>query len=280
MRRSKAWRARRLTACSTGRRRGASPRCAPALPHVGAAPSLWAAAALIKYANARSPRPAARPCLRSACTPHARNCLGPASVRSAARRQPPAAAPPPSVSVLFVFAAQIWEEVFSRADQPKRLAMVYLANDIIQNGCVPLSCRCCCFAGFATIQNGRVLRCCSCTCGHSCGDATCQCSPRVHRWNALLARSLPPTVQPQEGSRVCSRVLQGGCSLAGQQGQARLLAGLAAEAGVPPLRAVLRSCRPSSSAARAPLAPAAPPSAHRLVWCNVPCRCCRARCAT
>ena len=31
--------------------------------------------------------------------------------------------------------AEVWEEAFSKADQPKRLAMVYLANDIIQTGC-------------------------------------------------------------------------------------------------------------------------------------------------
>lgn len=30
--------------------------------------------------------------------------------------------------------AEVWEDFFSRADQPKRLSMVYLANDIIQNG--------------------------------------------------------------------------------------------------------------------------------------------------
>lgn len=30
--------------------------------------------------------------------------------------------------------ADVWEDFFSRADQQKRLAMVYLANDIIQNG--------------------------------------------------------------------------------------------------------------------------------------------------
>lgn len=29
--------------------------------------------------------------------------------------------------------AVVWEEVFSKADQPKRLALVYLASDIIQN---------------------------------------------------------------------------------------------------------------------------------------------------
>ncbi len=27
----------------------------------------------------------------------------------------------------------VWEDVFSKSDQPKRLALVYLANDIIQN---------------------------------------------------------------------------------------------------------------------------------------------------
>lgn len=32
--------------------------------------------------------------------------------------------------------AEVWEAYFSKADQPKRLAMVYLANDIVQNGCV------------------------------------------------------------------------------------------------------------------------------------------------
>jgi hypothetical protein len=31
--------------------------------------------------------------------------------------------------------ADVWETFFSKADQPKRLAMVYLANDIVQNGC-------------------------------------------------------------------------------------------------------------------------------------------------
>ncbi|EFN56816.1 hypothetical protein CHLNCDRAFT_14635, partial [Chlorella variabilis] len=30
--------------------------------------------------------------------------------------------------------AEVWEAYFSKADQPKRLAMVYLANDIVQNG--------------------------------------------------------------------------------------------------------------------------------------------------
>lgn len=31
--------------------------------------------------------------------------------------------------------AEVWEDFFSKADQAKRLAMVYLANDIVQNGC-------------------------------------------------------------------------------------------------------------------------------------------------
>lgn len=35
--------------------------------------------------------------------------------------------------------ADVWEDFFSRADQQKRLAMVYLANDIIQNGCAGLA---------------------------------------------------------------------------------------------------------------------------------------------
>jgi hypothetical protein len=30
--------------------------------------------------------------------------------------------------------AEVWEDYFSHADQAKRLAMVYLANDIVQNG--------------------------------------------------------------------------------------------------------------------------------------------------
>lgn len=29
--------------------------------------------------------------------------------------------------------AEVWEDFFSKADQDKRLAMVYLANDILQN---------------------------------------------------------------------------------------------------------------------------------------------------
>lgn len=31
--------------------------------------------------------------------------------------------------------ADCWEAYFSKADQPKRLAMVYLANDVVQNRC-------------------------------------------------------------------------------------------------------------------------------------------------
>lgn len=30
---------------------------------------------------------------------------------------------------------QVWEDYFSKAAQPQRLAMVYLANDILQNRC-------------------------------------------------------------------------------------------------------------------------------------------------
>lgn len=30
---------------------------------------------------------------------------------------------------------QVWEDVFSKSDQPKRLAMVYLANQIVQTRC-------------------------------------------------------------------------------------------------------------------------------------------------
>ena len=40
--------------------------------------------------------------------------------------------------------ALVWEDVFSKSDQPKRLALVYLASDVVQNrweqGCILQAC--------------------------------------------------------------------------------------------------------------------------------------------